>query len=64
MANWAKLAVSFSVAAQNMAQPNTQKRETRGEAQIQPFILRPTMGAATSVSSPTGATASPAQVAV
>ena len=64
MANWPKLAGSFSVDVQNTAAPNTQNAKLAASRRFMRFMLRPTMGAATIASRPTGATASPAHVAV
>src|SRR5580704_6143656 len=64
VANCAKLAVSLSVAAQKMAKANTQNAKLAARRRFKRFMLRPTMGAATKASNPTGATARPAQVAV
>src|SRR5882672_5440846 len=64
MANWPKLAVSFRVAVQKMAQPKTMNAKLTASRRFKRFIFLPTRGAATSVSRPTGATAKPDQVAV
>ena len=47
MANWLKLAVSLSVAAQKMAKANTQKAKLAASRKFRRFMFRPTMGAAT-----------------
>src|ERR1700736_1892108 len=64
VANCAKLADSFKVEVQNTAPPNTQNAKLAAKRRFRRFMFLPTRGAAIKASRPTGATASPAQVAV
>src|SRR5277367_2663967 len=59
-----KLAVSFREAVQKTAIPNMLNAKLTARRKFNRLMFRPTMGAATKVKRPTGATARPAHVAV